>query len=236
MKKPVLYIQLIGCEGPGLIDEALPKSIQRTVCRPAVGQPLPGNPSDYTAVVCLGGPMGVYETGKHPWIEGLIAFMAEAIRQEAPCLGICFGSQILATAAGAAVAPSGVKEIGWEKILLTEEGREDPILSTLPPEIEVFHWHGDRWEIPEGAVLLASSERCGHQVFRLNDLHYGFQCHLEILEDDPACWADAYADELASDPSLPSRKSLIESTRLFHPILAPLAERMFRNFWELVQV
>lgn len=234
MKKPVLYIQLIGCEGPGLIDEALPKSIPRTVRRPAIGQPLPDNPIDFSAVVCLGGPMGVYETRNHPWIEDLIAFMAEAIRKDIPCLGICFGSQILAAAAGATVAPTGLKEIGWEKITLTEAGREDPILSPLPPMIEVFHWHGDRWELPEGAVLLASSERCDHQIFRLSDRHYGFQCHLEILEDDPGCWADAYAEELASDPDLSTRELLIESTQRFHPTLAPLAEKVFRKFWESI--
>ncbi len=233
-KKPVLYIQPIGCEGPGLIERTRPESIPFKMCRPTIGHPVPSNPIDYSAIVCLGGPMGVYETDKYPWIGDLIALLQESIHKRVPCLGICFGAQILAAAAGAKVEPTGIKEIGWEKIQLTPAGREDPLLSEFPHETEVFHWHGDRWELPEGAELLAFSEKCDHQIFRLGAKHFGFQCHLEVLPEDPPCWSEAYFDELRSSRDVPTAEGIVEQTRLYHPRLEPVASKVFQSFWDLV--
>ncbi len=232
--QPVLYIQPIGCEGPGLIEQTRPDTIPLTMCRPAIGHPIPDDPSDYSAIVCLGGPMGVYETDKHPWIEPLIHLVSESIHKQVPCMGICFGSQILAAAAGAKVAPSGIKEIGWERIHLTDEGREDTLFAEFPREIEVFHWHGDRWELPEGATLLASSMKCDHQIFRLGAKHFGFQCHLEVTSTDPSYWAQAYLDELNSSEGVPTTQQIEKQTKEYHPHLAIQAQNVFRSFWELV--
>ncbi|MCB9784146.1 MAG: type 1 glutamine amidotransferase [Candidatus Omnitrophica bacterium] len=231
--KPVLYIQPIGCEGPGLIESTRPEFVPTVMCRPAIGHAIPPNPIDYSAIVCLGGPMGVYETDKHPWIEDLISLVRESIHKRVPFLGICFGSQILAAAAGAKVEPTGIKEIGWEKIHLTEEGREDPLLAGFPQEIEVFHWHGDRWELPEGATLLASSEKCDHQIFRLGAKHFGFQCHLEVMAEDPPCWAEAYLDELNSSENVPTPEQIGIKTTEFHPKLTSQAKTVFDAFWDL---
>lgn len=231
--KKVLYIQPVGCEGPDLIDEALPDCVPRDICRPVIGHPLPKEPSAYDAVVVLGGPMGVYETEKYPWIEDLIDLLKHALDMEIPALGICFGSQALAAAAGAEVHPTGRQEIGWGKIEHSGDSHGDPLLSGVPSPIEVFHWHGDRWDLPDGAVLLASSEICDHQAFRIGANSYGFQCHLEVKPETPGIWVEAYRDQLLALPDGPSPEEVREQTAEFAPVLRPHAVRLFTEFWNL---
>ena len=230
----VLYIQPVGCEGPDLIDEALPASVEREMCRPAIGQPLPERPDTYSAIVVLGGPMGVYETEKYPWIKDLIDLLSHALETEVPILGICFGSQALAAAAGAEVRPTGRQEIGWGKIEHSGKSSKDDLLSGFPSPIEVFHWHGDRWDLPDGAVLLASSEACDHQIFRIGQNTYGFQCHLEVRPETPPIWVEAYHDQLLALPAGPSPEEILDQTARFAPILRPHALRLFARFWSCV--
>ncbi len=233
MTQRVLYIQPVGCEGPDLIEETRPGSSVAEVCRPVLGHPIPKRALDYAAIIALGGPMGVYEADQYPWLGELFALLRQAVEEQVPTLGICLGSQALAAALGAEVRPTGKQEIGWYPITLGPAGEVDPLLSMLPSPLDVFHWHGDRWELPEGAVLLASSERCDHQAFRVGDKAWGLQFHMEVTAAAPPIWAEAYIDELRKHPGLPSPTEIVDQTARCAPGLEPLARKVFSRFWEL---
>jgi len=232
--KKVLYIQPVGCEGPGLIEAARPASIEVSLCRPVIGQKLPCSLDGYAGLVCLGGPMSVYDADRHPWLEDVFTLFREAVAQQIPCLGICLGSQALAWAMGASVAPMGHQEIGWYPIHLNNIGLVDPLLAGLDADITVFHWHGDRWEIPEGGELLASSERCDHQIFRIGPNAYGFQCHLEVMVETPPIWAEAYAEELSRRSDVSTPQKICSDTNLYAPALKAIGLQVFSRFWKMV--
>ena len=136
----------------------------------------------YNGLVLLGGPMSAYDDVDHPHLLTEIELVREAVDRGYPVLGICLGAQIIARALGAAVAPSPKPEIGWYDVALTEEGRRDPVFAHFGESESVFQWHSDTFEIPDGAVHLASSPSCSHQVFRYGDRTYGLQFHLEVDE------------------------------------------------------
>ncbi len=230
----VLYIQPIGCEGPGIIEETRPKHTQAEIIRPVIGQPIPSRAAEYAAVIALGGPMGVYEVDQHPWLAVLLELLRQAIEDQVPTLGICLGSQAIAAAAGAHVGPTGFQEIGWSPIHLTDTGKTDPVIGGLPSPIEVFHWHGDRWDLPAGAELLASSEKCDHQAFRLGEKVYGLQFHIEVSSETPPIWAEAYLEDLLKHPGVPNPSEIAHQSTRFGPVLEPHSRAIFRNFWELV--
>ena len=101
--------------------------------------------------------MNVYEEDKYPFLKKEDQFIKKVLKEEIPYLGICLGSQLLAKACGAKVVKSPVKEVGWFKIYLKNEAKQDPIFKGLNNAIDVYHWHEDMWELPEGATLLATA-------------------------------------------------------------------------------
>jgi GMP synthase (glutamine-hydrolysing) len=131
--------------------------------RPPAGYPLPPHETVAGALV-MGGPMNVDETDRHPGLATTRDWLAEAVRRELPVLGVCLGAQLLARALGAAVVPGERKEIGFHEV--TVEDPTDPILGGLAPRTRVLYWHGDVFELPDGATHLASSALTAHQAFR----------------------------------------------------------------------
>ena len=140
------------------------------------------NLEGYDGLIVLGGPMNVDEVQDYPYLETEIGLIGEAMDREFPVLGIYLGSQLLAKALGAEVKKNPEKEIGWYDVTPTDEGEEDPLLSTFSGTEKIFQWHGDTFEIPKGAVRLASSPLCKNQAFRVRDNVYGFQFHMEVDE------------------------------------------------------
>jgi len=141
--------------------------------------------SAYDALIFLGGPMSVnddlaYLAREMEWIR-------EAVAQGRPVLGICLGAQLIARAMGAAVCSNRAKEIGWYELRFTGAAEEDPLFQGLARET-VFHWHGETFDLPPGAELLASSDLCRNQAFRLGDRVYALQFHLEVTPDMIADW------------------------------------------------
>lgn len=136
----------------------------------------------YQGVVVLGGPMCMDETEDNPHLATEVEAVREAIDREMPVLGICLGAQILATALGGGVGRAPEKEIGWYPVSPTDEGRDDPLVGRFADTEHIFQWHGDTFEIPDGAVHLASSPGCPNQAFRYGDNAYGLQFHLEVDE------------------------------------------------------
>jgi GMP synthase (glutamine-hydrolysing) len=132
--------------------------------------------------VLLGGPMGVYERDKHPWIAGELDRIAQRLDANRPTLGICFGSQMLAAALGAEVHPGPAKEVGFHPLALADTPAAAPLrhLEGIP----VLHWHGDTFTLPAGAELLASTELYPHQAFSLGARILALQFHAEMGLDD----------------------------------------------------
>ena len=132
-------------------------------------------------LLIMGGPMGVYETEAHPWIAGEITRLARRIMMDRPTLGICLGSQMVAAAMGARVYPGPVTEVGFAPVRLTAAGFGSPLRHI--EHVPVLHWHGDTFDLPAGAELLASTDHYAHQAFRRGDNILALQCHPEMGED-----------------------------------------------------
>jgi len=134
----------------------------------------------YFGLVVLGGPMNVDQVDLYPFLAVEVELVAEALQRGMPVLGICLGAQLLARALGADVRPHHSKEIGWYQINPTAAGADDPVFAGMSDTENIFQWHGDTFDIPSGAVHLASSPDCENQAFRYGDTAYGFQFHLEV--------------------------------------------------------
>ena len=132
-------------------------------------------------VVMMGGPMGVYETDRHPWIACEIGRLARRIMLDRPTIGVCLGSQMIAAAMGARVYPGPVKEVGFAPVAITDAGHGSPLRHI--EDVPVLHWHGDTFDLPEGTELLASSGAYAHQAFRRGNNILALQCHPEMGED-----------------------------------------------------
>lgn len=188
----VLVLKNIPSEGPGSIGDFLMKEdISFRIVELGSGE-TPSTLEKYHTLIVLGGPMGVYEMDRYPHLMTASRIIREAINRDMRVLGICLGSQMIAHCLGADVYPGPEKEIGWYHIELTGDGLKDPLMRKLAihPRVgdfwrrfKVFHWHGDTFHLPAGAVLLASSSRYKHQAFRLGDKVYGFQFHVEVTKD-----------------------------------------------------
>jgi len=141
------------------------------------------DPMSCAGLVVLGGPMNVDETERYPFLAAEIDWIFAALTAQTPVLGICLGSQLLAKAAGARVYPNSVKEIGWYALELTAAAADDPLFANCPANPTVFQWHGDTFDVPAGAVHLASTAACRHQAFRVGRSAWGLQFHVEVTEE-----------------------------------------------------
>jgi GMP synthase (glutamine-hydrolysing) len=158
----LLAIQHVPWEGPHRILDACGVLQVHTV-KPLAGQPLPAH-DEVAGALVMGGPMNVDEVERFPALAAEREWLAEAARREMPVLGICLGAQLLARALGAEVRPGEGKEIGFAPVEVSDP--DDPILGGLAPGTDVLHWHGDVFDLPDGAQPLASSARTEHQAFR----------------------------------------------------------------------
>jgi GMP synthase (glutamine-hydrolysing) len=187
-RRPWVVAQHAPHEGPGLIAGVLEDAgAAVVVVRLDRGESLPP-PASLGGMVVLGGAMSVHDTGLHPWLATERRWMAEAAGSGVPVLGVCLGAQQLAAALGAPVTTGLVAEIGVGEVVLSAEGRSDPVLGPEGDRVPVVQWHGDTFAIPDGAVRLASSDRYENQAFRYGPLAYGLQFHVELDDAMAAAW------------------------------------------------
>lgn len=141
-------------------------------------------PGDIDLLIIMGGPMSVNDELEHPWLKDEKWAITQYIENDVPIIGICLGAQLIAAACGAKVYPGAEKEIGWFPVHKAHGANDD--LFAWPDELNAFHWHGDTFDLPEGATLLASSEGCVNQAFQIGRNVIGLQCHLETTPDSAA--------------------------------------------------
>jgi len=181
-------LQHVAWEGPGLVVAALrERNLGYKIVRLDEGGTVP-HIGLVEGLVVMGGNMGAYDTGKHPFLEQEIELLGACVAQDIPVLGICLGAQLLATALGSPVERGPVMEMGAGEVMLTEDGRQDPVLGFGPARLPVVHWHQDTFPQPPGAALLASSALYPQQAFRAGHSAYGLQFHIEVDDGLAAAW------------------------------------------------
>ena len=144
----------------------------------------------------LGGPIGAYEEALYPFLKDELRFIEKRLAAELPIFGICLGAQLMARALGARVYPAPAKELGWAPIALTEDGQR----SVLKPvgNGPVLHWHGDTFDLPQGATRLASTALCENQAFSLGTNALALQFHIEVEAKGLERWYVGHTMELAA--------------------------------------
>jgi GMP synthase (glutamine-hydrolysing) len=162
-------------------------------CEMGLDDPAAAAGADMLAV--LGGPIGAYEDHLYPFLKDEIRLVESHLTAGKPMLGICLGAQLMARALGARVYPGPVKEIGFKPLTLTSEGAA--LLAPLADQ-PVLHWHGDTFDLPQGAVLLASTDACAQQAFRYGRHGLAFQFHPEAREEGFERWLIGHALEIAA--------------------------------------
>jgi len=195
------------------------------------GDNLPNNVDGYNALVILGGPAGVYEN--HRYLRDEEKLIKDAMSKNMPTLGICLGSQLIASAAGGRVYKGPRKEIGWYTVELTNDGMND-IFKGLKKNTTVFQWHGDTYDLPNGTVTLAKSEHYPVQAFRVGSA-VGIQFHLEVSKDMVMDWIEQYRAELESVRNYINVDTIIAGLNTNIDALNGYTSILYRNFRNLVK-
>lgn len=145
-------------------------------------------------LVVLGGPIGVDDAEAYPFLTPELRLIERRLTQDRPLLGICLGSQLMAAALGSRVYPGGAKEIGWGHLQLTDAGKASCLAPLADPDAMVLHWHGDTFDLPDGATRLASSPLYENQAFAYGRNALALQFHIEA---DPARLEEWYVGHTA---------------------------------------
>lgn len=151
-------------------------------------EPLP-DLDDIDLLIIMGGVMSVNDEQQYPWLVAEKAFIRTAIDHGLAVLGVCLGAQLIANVMGSTVKPNAVREIGWFPVRAIAHGRDD--MFAFPEQINVLHWHGETFDLPQGAVHLASSRACDNQAFQWGDRVIGLQCHLESTPSQVKAFVEA---------------------------------------------
>lgn len=231
----ILYLKHVDIEGPETIAPFFEKNgYASQVLELYNGAVFPQKLDGIDAVICLGGPMNVYEEDKYPFLRDENVFIQSLLDAQIPFLGICLGSQLLAKATGAVVSRSLVEEIGWRKVDLTDDGLRDPIFKGLGRELLVYQWHGDTFAIPQNGKWLVKGADCPHQALKIGPCAYGFQFHIEITDKSIREWSDEY---FKNSPSLLLEKKdmMLKAYAKNKELFEKEAEIIYSNFLKIMR-
>jgi GMP synthase (glutamine-hydrolysing) len=208
MSKLCIAIEHLAVEHPGTLKPVLEANGYEVVSIPAAGiRQFRERAADADLLIVMGGPIGVYDAPEFPFLTDEIGIIRARLAAKHPILGLCLGSQLMAAALGAKVFPgtNGV-ELGWASVQLTAQGREHPLAAVAGDDMPVLHWHGDTFELPQGATLLASTSRYAHQAFAVGNYALALQFHVETDAAELEQWFVAFAGDIRkSGPDTLSR-------------------------------
>ncbi len=218
--KRIHYFQHVPFENLGAIENwAADRGHAVSATRYYLGQSPPSIEAlDW--LIVMGGPMGVDDHDVYPWLAAEKQAIEKALAAGKVVLGICLGAQLIAQVLGAKVEPNAYKEIGWLTIYFTEDCRNHPLAHGFPDKWHTFHWHGDTFDLPEGACRLASSQACYNQGFIYQDRVVGLQFHLEVTRPG----AEALVHHCAVD--LENTSSFVQSPSQILDANAPFDENI----------
>ena len=191
--KPVAIFRHSITEGPAYFAAFLDRhGVPWRLIKTDEGDAVPVDCAGFGGLAFMGGPMSVNDD--LPWIAPVLALIREAVRADVPVIGHCLGGQLMAKALGGVVAHNAVKEIGWGRVDILPALESRRWLGDVTA-FESFHWHGETFSIPAGAVRLAASEYCPNQMFALGK-HLGMQCHVEMTPALIAEWCKDWEREV----------------------------------------
>ncbi|MEE4264542.1 MAG: type 1 glutamine amidotransferase [Desulfobacteraceae bacterium] len=189
------------------------------------------DPADYSMLLIGGTPDSAYNRSKVPYLAQVYETITDAVKAKIPCFGVCCGAQLLAEIIGGQVHRNPEMEIGGYRVTLTPDGRGDPLLEGFPQKFPVFHWHGDTFDLPHQASLLARGEKCQNQLFRYGTVA-GVQFHLEVTSTEARQWALRYAAELTQVGK--SAEQVVAECQAFESEMQRLAARLMQNYLALI--
>lgn len=204
-------LQHVAFETPGRIEDWIREYDDvLTITRLYNADPFPAM-TDFDGLIILGGPMSIHDEAVFPWLAAEKAFIREAVSQNKKIMGICLGAQLLASVLGARVYPNPEKEIGFMPLHFTTAALASPLFVGFPSETVVFHWHGETFDLPPGAIHLAYTNSCINQAFLHSDRFLGLQFHLEVTRELVRDMVAEGEAELVVAPHIhPGEKILLE--------------------------
>lgn len=193
----VRVLQHVPFEGPAALAPVLRDAgHELAVSRLDAGDPLPAL-ADFDWLVVLGGPMSVHDEAEHAWLAPEKRLVRAAVEGGRRVLGVCLGAQLIAASLGAAVTRNPEREIGWFPVERAPGAERSPLGRALPARFPAFHWHGETFAPPPGALRLAASEACAEQAFAIGERVLGLQFHVETTPEAAKALVEHCADELA---------------------------------------
>ncbi len=225
------YLQHVAFEGLGSIEASLNKrGYQLTSTRLFEHESLP-ELDDIDLLIIMGGPMSVHDEHEFPWLADEKTFIRSAIAQNIPMLGVCLGAQLIADCMGANIYQGDAKEIGWFPIQgVTNDVQQGFV---FPASMEVFHWHGETFDLPEHAIHLAQSKVCKHQAFQLDKSVIGLQFHLETTPESAQAIVQHCGDELVDAPYIQHAEKILaanpEQYQCIHHLMDDILDYITRD-------
>ncbi len=214
----VHYLQHVPFEGLGSIESFLSSRNHSISATQLYLQAELPDINDFDWLIVMGGPMGVNDESSYSWLNQEKEFIKEAIDAGKIVLGICLGAQLIASVLGAKVIKNNDKEIGWFQIKRADELKNTILSSSIPEQTEVFHWHGETFELPIGAIPIASSQACKNQGFIINNQVVGFQFHLETTTQSAGEIIKNCQHELDGSKFVQNQTQMMEAKRRFSDI------------------
>ena len=164
--------------------------------------------NDIDILAIMGGPMNIYQYRDYPWLKDEKIFIEKAIAKKVKIIGVCLGAQLIADVLGVKISQNHNIEIGWHDIQLTETGTTSKLFKNLPNQFTAFHWHGDTFEIPTGALHLAKSKACENQAFQYDNNVIALQFHLEYSVESIEKMLEHCSNELIDTPFVQKEKQI----------------------------
>ena len=229
--KPVAIFRFAETEGPGYFATFLDQhSIPWQLFSIDRNQPIPARADYFSGIALMGGPMSVNDP--LPWIGHICELIVDADAKSIPVIGHCLGAQLMSKAFGARVFRNPVKEIGWGRVDIETSPTARHWLGDQD-RVVVFQWHGETFELPEGAQRLARSADCLNQMYSLRN-HFGMQCHIEMTEAMIADWCRAWPAEIEGLAALPASiqtpAQMISEAQINLPELHDVGHRVYSRW------
>jgi GMP synthase-like glutamine amidotransferase len=228
--KPIAIFRHSPTEGAGhfalfLTEHAIPWQIVHI----DQGEAVPKDAGAFSGLVFMGGPMSVNDD--LPWIAPTLALIRDAYAKDIPLLGHCLGGQLMSKALGGVVSKNAIKELGWGKVNVADNATARQWFGDIR-EFDSFHWHGETFSLPQGAVHLLSSAHCANQAYAIGK-HLAMQCHVEMTEVMIREWCKEGAAELAANAGSPAVQSAPDIQAQMHeklPELHRVATQLYRHW------
>jgi GMP synthase-like glutamine amidotransferase len=228
----VHWLQHVPFEGLGSMEPWLRARASRLCCSALHRDPRLPPPGDFDALVVMGGPMGVHDEARYAWLAAEKRLVRDAIDAGKVVLGVCLGAQLVAASLGAAVRRNPEREIGWFAVEPAGAAGASAFAALFSRPLEVFHWHGDTFGLPAGAVHLARSEACANQAFAVGERVLGLQFHLETTPESARALIENCRDELTPGRFVQSEREMLASAERFariNRVMEQVLEVLFRS-------